>query len=103
MPIAQRITFFTAWGKKKGGDRLPEAEYKTDNNTLRYILTSYFPEDKKGIAWPVYLYVECCFPLHDISEDEELEQQEILLNRTHNYSGNHSIPPPIHIIQLGQK
>lgn len=80
MPSIERITIFTSWGRKKGGDRLPEFEYKTKNNTLRHVISSYFPVDKKGIARPVYLYAEYSFPLREM-QDLEQEKTYSLLSK----------------------
>lgn len=80
VPCTEKITLLSAWGKKRGADRLPEFEYKTNNNTLRHILTSYFPEDKKGLSRPVYLYVEYSFPVQEMEE----QQTQTLVNENNS-------------------
>lgn len=62
------IQWYSSWSKRTGGDRLPETLYTaTENQTIRTVLTEFFPDINKGVTSFVYLLLD-----FSLLEDKDL-------------------------------
>lgn len=62
-PVIYRATLFRDWNARRhaGGIRLPASELEKRNNTLRSIITSFFPPPKRGLA-TMFILLEYTYP-----------------------------------------
>lgn len=94
----ERIQLYSSWSKRTGGDRLPETLYTaTENQTIRTVLTEFFPDTNKGVTPFVYLLLDFSLPV-----DEDLSstnQEDFSFSNLLDTDGIYTTPVGSHIEQ----